>query len=239
MLPAMQQVAIRGMHRNQLCAEAPDSNWPGNKVEFSSFTVAMLPSQSCHPTARWPERTMILKIALSVLLVVVALLLFAATKPNSFRVQRSITIHASQEKVFSLINDLRSWDAWSEHNAGDGTVQKIYSGPASGVGAAAEWNGSGRAGTAKMLITESVAPSKVSVKVDWLKPFVAHNLNEFTIQAQGDETQVTWTIQASNLYAMKLMGIFFNIQSQFGQHMQSGLKNLKTAAEANEIRTQR
>ncbi len=88
---------------------------------------------------------MILKIALSVLLVVVALLLFAATKPNSFRVQRSITIHASQEKVFSLINDLRSWDAWSEDNAGDGTVQKIYSGPASGVGAAAEWNGSGRA----------------------------------------------------------------------------------------------
>jgi hypothetical protein len=75
--------------------------------------------------------------------------------------------------------------------------------------------------------------------VDWLKPFVAHNLNEFTIQAQGDKTQVTWTIQASNLYAMKLMGIFFNIQSQFGQHMESGLKNLKTAAEANEIRTQR
>lgn len=182
---------------------------------------------------------MILKIALSVLLVVVALLLFAATKPNSFRVQRSITIHASQEKVFSLINDLRSWDAWSEDNAGDGTVQKIYSGPVSGVGAAAEWNGSGRAGAAKMLITESVSPSKVSVEVDWLKPFVAHNLNEFTIQAQGDETQVTWTIQASNLYAMKLMGIFFNIQSQFGQHMESGLKNLKTAAEANEIRTQR
>ena len=68
---------------------------------------------------------MILKIALSVSLVVVALLLFAATKPNSFRVQRSITIHASQEKVFSLINDLRSWDTWSEDNAGDGTVQKI------------------------------------------------------------------------------------------------------------------
>ena len=43
--------------------------------------------------------------------------------------------------------------------------------PLSGTGAMAEWLGSGRAGAAKMMITESVMPSKVLVKVDWLKPF--------------------------------------------------------------------
>lgn len=177
---------------------------------------------------------MLFKIALSVLVVIVALLLFAAIKPNSFRVQRSIAIHTSQEEVFSLINDLHSWDAWSDDSGGGGTVQKTYTGPASGVGAAAEWNGSGRAGAAKMLITESVVPSKVSVQVDWIKPFRAHNLNEFTIHAQGDDTQVTWSIQASNLYAMKLIGIFVNIESQFGQHMESGLNNLKRAVENKE-----
>ena len=149
--------------------------------------------------------------------------------------QRSITIHASQEEVFSLINDLHSWDAWSDDSGGGGTVPKTYTGPASGVGAAAEWNGSGRAGAAKMLITESVVPSKVSVQVDWIKPFRAHNLNEFTIHAQGDDTQVAWSIQASNLYAMKLIGIFVNIESQFGQHMESGLNNLKRAAEKEGI----
>jgi carbon monoxide dehydrogenase subunit G len=182
---------------------------------------------------------MVLKIALSILLVIAALLVFANTKPNSFRVQRSITIHAPQEQVFSLINDLHSWDAWSPDDNRGGSVQKTYRGPASGVGAAAEWSGSGRAGTAKMRITESVPPSKVSVMVHWLKPFEAHNHNEFVIQAQGDETQVTWSIRTSNLYAMKLMGIFLNIQSQFEQHMELGLKKLKTTAEANEIRTPR
>ena len=95
----------------------------------------------------------------------------------------------------------------------------------------AEWHGSGRAGAAKMMITESVVPSKVSVKVDWLKPFKAHNLNEFTIDAQGDETRVAWRIQASNLYAMKVIGIFVNMESAFGKHMESGLKNLKSVAE--------
>jgi hypothetical protein len=98
----------------------------------------------------------------------------------------------------------------------------------------AEWHGSGRAGAAKMMITESVVPSKVSVKVDWLKPFEAHNLNEFIIHAQGDETEVTWSIQASSLYPMKVIGIFVNMESEFGKHMESGLKNLKSAAEKKE-----
>ena len=134
-------------------------------------------------------------------------------------------------KVFSLIDDLHSWEAWSGDNEGDGRVQKIFSGPASGTGAMAEWHGSGRTGAAKMIITESVVPSKVSVKVDWIKPFEAHNLNEFTIHAQGSETKVVWNIQASNLYAMKVIGIFVNMESAFGKHMESGLNNLKSVSE--------
>ena len=110
-------------------------------------------------------------------------------------------------------------------------MQKIFSGPASGTGAMAEWHGSGRAGAAKMIITESVVPSKVSVKVDWLKPFEAHNLNEFRIYAQGRESKVVWSIQASNLYVMKVIGIFVNMESAFGKHMGSGLKNLKSVDE--------
>jgi len=174
---------------------------------------------------------MFLKIALFVLVVIVTLLVIAATKPNSFQVDRSITIHASPERVFSLIDDLHSWEAWSGDNEGDGRAQKIFSGPASGTGAMAEWHGSGRTGAAKMIITESVVPSKVSVKVDWIKPFEAHNLNEFTIHAQGSETKVVWNIQASNLYAMKVNGIFVKIESAFGKHMESGLNNLKRVAE--------
>jgi carbon monoxide dehydrogenase subunit G len=174
---------------------------------------------------------MVLKIMLLVAVVIVALLVFAATRPSSFRVQRSIVIHASQEKVFSFINDLHSWDAWSGDNGGDGTVQKRFSDPSSGAGATAEWHGSGRAGTAKMKVTESVVPSKVSVMVDWLKPFEAHNLNEFTIHDQGDGAEVTWSIQATNRYPMKVVGIFVNMESEFGKHMEAGLKNLKSVAE--------
>lgn len=177
---------------------------------------------------------MLLKLVLSVLVLIVALLGFAATKPDSFRVQRSIRIHASPDKVFSLINDLRRWKTWSGDNEKNAAVQKNYSGPASGVGAAVEWHGSGRTGAARMAITDSVAPSKVSVKVEWFKPFAAHNINEFTIAANVKETEVAWSIQASNFYPMKVVGIFVNMESEFGKHMESGLKNLKTSAEKQE-----
>jgi hypothetical protein len=179
---------------------------------------------------------MALKIALAIFVLIVVLLVFAATKPNSFRVQRSITILASQQKVFSLINDLHAWDAWSADNGG-ATPQKVYGGPASGKGATAEWDSGGRAGAAKMTITESTEPSRVLVEVDWRKPFEAHNVNEFTLQARGYETQVSWSILASNSYSMKLIGIFVNMPSEFGKHMELGLKNLKNAAEKNQAGT--
>lgn len=70
-------------------------------------------------------------------------------------------------------------------------------------------------------------PSKVSVKVDWLKPFVAHNVNEFTIHPEGEETEITWSKQASNLYAMKVIGIFVNMGSEFAKHTDSSLKKPK------------
>jgi hypothetical protein len=63
---------------------------------------------------------------------------------------------------------------------------------------------------------------------------LAQPRSEFTIHAQGDDTQVTWSMQASNLYAMKLIGIFVNTESQFGQHMETGLNNLKRATEKKE-----
>jgi hypothetical protein len=51
------------------------------------------------------------------------------------------------------------------------------------------------------------------------------------LEPEAGGTKVTWSIQASNLYAMKLVGVFFNIQRQFGKHVETGLSNLKSVAE--------
>ena len=40
-----------------------------------------------------------------------ALLIYAATKPDSFRMQREITIQAPADKIYPLINDLEGFQS--------------------------------------------------------------------------------------------------------------------------------
>jgi hypothetical protein len=174
---------------------------------------------------------MILKIVVLLAAFIVAVLILAATRPNTFRVQRSIAVSAPAGKIFTFINDLRAWDQWEPDDRKDATMKKFFTGPTSGVGAAAEWDSKGQGGKGRMLISESVPENRVAIQVDFVRPFEAHNLNEFILEPLSGGTKVTWSIQASNLYAMKLVGVFFNIQREFEKHVTAGLSNLKSAAE--------
>lgn len=81
------------------------------------------------------------------------------------------------------------------------------------------------------MITESLPPKKVSVQVDWVKPFVARNINDFVLEGTGTSTKVTWTMQGRNLYVMRIMGVFVNMDRTMGEHFETGLANLKAVAE--------
>ncbi len=174
---------------------------------------------------------MILKIAAALLILIVAILLIAASKPNTLSVQRAITINAHREKIFALINDLHRWEDWNREEREDPTVTRVYGGPTTGVGASCDWDSRGRSGKGRMLIAESRPSEYVAVKVDFLKPFASHNLNAFSLAPSGNGTVVTWNWQGQNLYFMKLMGVFVSMDKMMGKHFESGLANLKSAAE--------
>jgi hypothetical protein len=110
-------------------------------------------------------------------------------------------------------------------------MQRTYNGPANGKGAVSEWTGSGNSGGGRMLINESLPPKKVSIQVDWVKPFVARNVNDFVLESLGTSTKVTWTMQGPNLYVMRIMGVFVNMDRTMGKHFETGLSNLKAVAE--------
>jgi uncharacterized protein YndB with AHSA1/START domain len=174
---------------------------------------------------------MFLRIVLIVAVVIAAVLVFAATRPNTFRVYRSLTINAPPERIFPLINDLHNWPRWAPQDRDDPTMKRTYSGAASGTDAVSDWAGKGSAGKGQMTIIDSTPLRRVVVKVDFVKPFVARNVNEFTLEP-GASTRITWTMQGSNLYFMKLLGIFVNMDRMMGKHFESGLQNLKRAAES-------
>lgn len=178
-----------------------------------------------------PEHRMILRVVIIVAALTALVLIFAATKPKTFRIQRSISIDAPPEKVFALIDNLGRWPRWAPQDREDPSMTRTYSGPANGKGAVSEWTGSGSSGRGRMLITDSLPSTRVSIQVDWVKPFVARNVNDFVLEGTGRSTNVTWTMQGPNLYVMRIMGVFVNMDRTMGKHFEAGLANLKAVAE--------
>jgi len=174
---------------------------------------------------------MILRIVIVVAVLIAAILAFAATKPNTLRIQRSININASPEKIFALINDFHNWSSWAPQDKEDPTMTRIYSGAANGEGAVSDWNSTGSAGNGRMTITGSVPSEKISIQVDFVRPFEAHNVNQFTLERAGTSTKVTWTMNGTNLYIMKVMSVFKSMDDVIGPHFEHGLANLKAIAE--------
>ncbi|WP_035051665.1 SRPBCC family protein [Andreprevotia chitinilytica] len=174
---------------------------------------------------------MLKKVVIIVVVLIAALLVFAATRPDNFRVQRTASIKAPPEKVFALINDFHRWEAWSPWEKLDPSMKRTFSGAENGKGTAYAWESEGKAGAGRMEITESSAPSKIVIKLDFSKPLEGHNTAEFTLDAKGDTTNVTWAMYGPSPYIAKIMGIFFNMDSMIGKDFETGLGNLKAAAE--------
>jgi uncharacterized protein YndB with AHSA1/START domain len=174
---------------------------------------------------------MLTKIAIGIVAIIAAVLLFATTRPDSFSVQRTATIKAPPEKIFPLINDFHSWAAWSPWEKLDPAMQRTHSGPPAGKGAAYAWVGNSKVGEGRMEILESTPSSKISIKLDFIEPFEGHNTADFTLQPQGDSTQVTWVMHGPAPYITKLMGIFVSMDSMIGKDFEAGLANMKAVAE--------
>jgi len=170
-------------------------------------------------------------IGIAIVLAITGLLLYAATKPDTFRVQRSIEIEAPPERIFQHINDLTKWIAWSPWEKMDPAMKKTASGAPLGKGAIYEWDGNHQVGKGRMEILESLSPSKVLIKLDFLKPFAAHNRAEFILTAQDNSTTVTWAMYGPQPYMAKVMGLFFNCEKMVGPQFETGLANLKIISE--------
>ena len=168
-------------------------------------------------------------IAVVIAVAVVAVLVYAATKPDKFGVQRAASIGAPPEKIFPLIDDLHAHTSWSPFEK-DPNMKRTHSGAARGKGAIYEWEGNRQVGAGRLAIIDST-PSKVTMALDMLKPFEAHNVVEFTLEPKGGSTNVTWAMRGRQPYMAKLMSTFINCDKMVGSQFEEGLAKLKALAE--------
>ena len=173
---------------------------------------------------------MLKKILGVIVLAIAAVLIYAATKPDTFTLQRSAAIAAPPDKIYPLINDVKAFNTWNPYALKDPASKMAYEGPDSGVGAAYSWD-SEQLGAGRMEITEAAAPSRVQAKLEFKRPFATTNRVEFRLQPQGAQTQVTWAMSGPMPYLSKLMTTIVSMERMVGPDFEAGLVNLKAMAE--------
>ena len=174
-------------------------------------------------------------IAVVLAIAIAVVLILAATKPDTFSVRRAATVKAPPEKIFSLINDFHQWGTWSPWENKDPAMKRSYSGAPSGKGAIYAWDGNKNVGSGRMEILDASQPSKIVIKLDFFKPFEAHNTAEFTMLPQGNATNattnVTWLMHGPAPFMSKVMQVFMNMDKMIGKDFETGLANLKKVTE--------
>jgi len=174
-------------------------------------------------------QTVVIAIVLAV--AVVAVLIIAATKPDKFSVQRAATINAQAEQVFPLIADFHEWRKWSPWEDRDPDPKRTYSGAERGKGAIYAWEGNKNVGSGRMEVLEANSPSLVKIQLDFLKPFEAHNIAEFTMLPQGNATHLTWVMHGPAPFMSKVMQVFMNMDRMIGKDFEAGLARIKSVSE--------
>jgi uncharacterized protein YndB with AHSA1/START domain len=154
----------------------------------------------------------------------------AATKPDSFKVQRTVMIKAPREAVFELVNDYRNWAAWSPWEKKDPGMKRTLSGPVSGVGAVYAWDGNSEVGKGRMTIKES-APDRIVLALDFEKPLEGHNTAVFALESKGLTTDVTWSMEGPAPFISKVIQVFCDMDAMIGAEFEKGLAAMKVAAE--------
>lgn len=171
------------------------------------------------------------KATLIVVIFTAMILAYAAMQPDTFRIERSISISASPDKIFPHINDFHQWEAWSPWEKIDTEIQRNYRGAERGKGAIYEWQGNKDIGQGRMEIIQSIPPENLVIALHFMQPFEAQNTVEFILQNRDKTTTVTQAMYGPSPFISKLMGLFFNMDKMVGEKYEEGLASLKAIVE--------
>ena len=138
------------------------------------------------------------------------------------------------EKIFHQLYYLHHWRHWSPWEELDPNLQRDYSGPESGVGAVYAWQGNKKVGKGRMEIITSTEPQYLRIQLDFIEPFPANNIAEFSLQRIDNSIRINWSMDGKNIFISKIMSVFINMDKLIGKDFEKGLNNLKHYCESAE-----
>ncbi|HEX5056198.1 MAG TPA: SRPBCC family protein [Gammaproteobacteria bacterium] len=171
-------------------------------------------------------------IGIAVIVVVVAVLVYASTQPDTFEIHRSTSIKAPPEKIFPFLNDFRQAMLWSPYEKKDPAMKRSFSGPAGGKGSVYEFEGNKDIGAGRLEILDSVADSRVTLRLDMHKPFKGSNIIEYALEPKGETTDMIWSMHGEAPFISRVICLFMNMDNMVGKDFEAGLASLKSLVES-------
>lgn len=175
---------------------------------------------------------MLKKLLLGVAVVLVAFLGFVATRPSTFKIERSTTVSAPADVVYGLVADFHKVGTWSPFLKPDPVRQDTYAGTPATVGHSVAWASSDGSSEGKMTIVALNPPAQLQLQLDFVKPFEAVNETVFRFEPAGNGTQVTWVMSGQNGFLSKAFSVFMDMDKLVGSDFEAGLATLKNLSEA-------
>ena len=166
-----------------------------------------------------------------ILLALVAIVLaMAAFGKKDFRVERSTTINTPASAVYANLNTLAGMDKWGPWKEMEHNMTATLSGSPDGqVGAISHWKSDESEG--EMELGELVQDKHVTTKLRFMSPFAATNEGTYDLEADGENTKVTWAMAGQNNFMARIMGVFMDMDKMVGPMFEKGLSNLKSLSE--------
>jgi hypothetical protein len=172
----------------------------------------------------------ILIVLAVILLPVLALVGFVATRAGDYKVERSQTIHAPPEVVFGQVVDFHNWDAWSPWAKLDPNMKTTHAGDPGAVGSSYSWQGNEQVGEGKMTVVEANPPGVLKIELEFIKPFAATNEIVFAFKPAENGTNATWTMNGTHNFVGKAFSLVKNMDQAIGADFEKGLAQLNAVA---------
>lgn len=146
--------------------------------------------------------------------------------PGTIEVTRSLEITAPPERVFSLLNDLAAWDAWTPW----ADLESRLEGPRTGQGARRVWDDP-QLGSGSLTITASTPASAVSYVVE-VEGGAIRFEGSFAVEPRASASLVTWTERADLGWNPLLGWTALGMEESQGMQLEESLARLKEQAES-------
>lgn len=163
-------------------------------------------------------------------------LLMAALRPPSFKLERSVVIAAPGWQVFEALQDFRLWQAWSPWpQFGPGPTRQ-FTGATAGLHHRCRWSTDDRRMSGSVEIMQMLAPTKVLIEWNEERPALVHRLHELSLLAtEAGSTMVQWSASGPAPFGSRLKGLLLNRDGRLAQQLAEALDALKQGVESGRL----